>query len=714
MGRFCLIFAAVAFMIATIPVGVYADTEVDYVTGNTRYRLPVPKAYNVTRVINNIGGLPGENNFLRTPQDLFVDSSDNLYIVDTGLNRIIKIETDGFTTVRVYRSPDETEFNTPTGIFVDANGGLYVADTRNNRVVHMSAEGGLIGLFVNPESSVTGAVPFSPTKLVLSPTGYLYVLRGENIMAIDGNNGFRGLYGQTNIGFSLSEAITRLFASDRQRLFMTRRLASSYINLTLGSDGMIYATSMDRVEGEVKKLNSIGNNIYRKYKTIGNTFTNLITDFINKNILKSVVAGNTFKFGEYFDLDYNYKEPIFTDIAVDNRGIVSVLEESGMIYQYDQEGQMLVAFGGRGERVGTFSRPTSIAVDSRGRVYVLDGANNNVQVFTPTEFITLVHQATTEYSLGNYEESYTLWKKVLEIDENYELAHAGIAKTYFKQGKYMESMEESKLVRNRDIYTRSFDEYKYEVLRENFVLIVFIAIIIIIAASVFMAVTMRGSKKAYWNFITNKTMGIWDGIKFSYNVLWHPVDTLEAVRYNRAAINLKVSVILMAAAYIVRIAYIYRVHYPLASIELEDANIVFEAFKLFIIPLTWVPAAFAVSSISDGESKFPEIFFTAALALFPFILINTPLMFISGVMSKTQQSWYGAFSFIVYIWMFIIFFLSMKILNGYTFGKTVKMILGTAFMMFVIWLIAGLFYILLARFGQFAYGVITEFRLSVL
>ena len=33
-------------------------------------------------------------------------------------------------------------------------------------------------------------------------------------------------------------------------------------------DGMIYATSMERKEGEIKKLNSIGTNIFRKYGSV--------------------------------------------------------------------------------------------------------------------------------------------------------------------------------------------------------------------------------------------------------------------------------------------------------------------------------------------------------------------------------------------------------------------------------------------------------------
>ena len=89
-------------------------------------------------------------------------------------------------------------------------------------------------------------------------------------MAIDGNGEFRGLYGQTNIGYNLTEALLRIFASEEQQNFITKRLASSYINVTLGNDGMIYATSMERVEGEIKQLNSVGTNVFRKYKSVGN------------------------------------------------------------------------------------------------------------------------------------------------------------------------------------------------------------------------------------------------------------------------------------------------------------------------------------------------------------------------------------------------------------------------------------------------------------
>ena len=364
-----------AVMLISTPITALAD----YVTGNDSYRLPVPKAYNSVKTINNIGEFEGEQIYFKDPQDLFVDEKDNLYIVDSGNNRVVKMNEE-LKTVGVYYGPDKA-FSKPEGIFVDSDGDMYIADTGNRRIVHLSPTGALVEEFTNPESNLTGSAPFSPSKLVVSSTGYIYVVRGENIMAIDGNGEFRGLYGQTNIGYNLTEALLRIFASEEQQNFITKRLASSYINVTLGNDGMIYATSMERVEGEIKQLNSVGTNVFRKYKSVGNSIQNPITNFIEKKILKSVVAGNSFKFGEYFNDDGMYMEPIFRDIAVDNNGIITVIEElNGKVYQYDQEGNMLVAFGGLGESTGTFSRTSAIDVDSKGNLFILDRLNNNIQI----------------------------------------------------------------------------------------------------------------------------------------------------------------------------------------------------------------------------------------------------------------------------------------------------------------------------------------------
>ncbi len=689
----------------------------NYVTGDDSYRMPIPQCYNVVDTINNIGSYEDEDRYFKNPQDIFVDSYDNIYIVDTGNDRVIKMNSSMETLAIFYGDEESGKFNDPEGIFVEDDGDMYLADTGNKRILHLSPEGKFVEQFNNPDSELTSGAAFNPSKLVVSPTGYMYVIRGENIMAIDGSGGFSGLYGQTDIGYDLTEMILRMVASEEQKRSIAKRTASSYINLTMGKDGMIYATSMEREEGEIKKLNSIGTNVYRKYKTVGNSISNPITDFIENKLLKSVVASNSFKFGEYFDDDGMYMEPIFRDIAVDDDGIVTVIEEqNGKVYQYDQEGNMLVAFGGLGESAGTFTRPAAIDVDSKGNLYILDRINANVQIFEPTEFILLVHQATTRYGEGDYANSFVLWQQVLDIDENYDLAHVGIAKTYYKQGEFKLSMDESKLVGNRDVYTQAFDEYSYVVLRRHFVLILFLALAIIVGLYLLVTWLIRTSKKAYWNFLSNKTkkMGIIQGLKYAFHTILHPIDAMEGIRYNKANINMAVPFLLFLIAYVVRIAYIYIVHFPLASIEVADANLVFEAVKLLIVPISWIPASFAATSISDGETKFPEITFTSALSLAPYIVINLPLMFLSNIWSKSQQSWYGVFSVLAYIGMFLILFIAMMVLNNYTLKKTIGMMIVSAGMMLVIWLVLGLVYVLTGRMIQFVFTILNEFKLNFL
>lgn len=708
------LLAGITCLLSVSQTALAAGTE-NYVTGDNSSRQPVPTSYNVVKTINNIGDYEDGQKYFKNPQDVFIDKNDYIYIVDSDNNRIIKMNSN-FETQNIFYGPDK-EFKNPSGIFVDDDGDMYVSDTNNNRIVHMDPNGKLVEQFTNPESSLETGSTFTPTKLIVSETGYIYVVRGENIMAIDGYGTFRGYYGQTNIGYNLAEALMRVFASDEQKAFITKRLASSYINLTLGDDGMIYATSMERQEGEIKQLNSIGTNIYRKYKTVGNSISNPITDFINNKVLKSVVAGQSFKFGEYFDDNGMYMEPIFTDICVDSEGIVTVIEQlNGKVYQYDQAGNMLVAFGGLGARTGTFQRPSAIDVDSQGNLYILDKINANLQVFEPTEFIQLIHQATASYNAGNYTESYDLWRQVLAIDENYDLAHVGIARTYYKQQEYQLSMEEAKLVGDRDVYTMAFDEYKYVVLRANFVPIILLACAIIAAVFIILKLFLKYAKKGYWSYLENKDkkMGVGQGITYSLYTLVHPIDTLEGIRYNRSRINMAVPFIIFITAYVVRMAYLYVVHFPLASIELEDVNPLFEAVKLWIVPISWIPASFMATSISGGESKIREITFTSALSLVPFIVINTPLMFLSNILSKSQRSWYGVFSTLAYIGLFLILLMSMMILNNYSLKKTIGMMFVSAFMMLVIWLVLLLCYILTGRMIQFVIAIIEEFRLNFL
>ena len=60
------------------------------------------------------------------------------------------------------------------------------------------------------------------------------------------------------------------------------------------------------------------------------------------------------------------------------------------------------------------SKAVAIDVDKSDNIYVLDQEKNEIQVFKPTEFTDLVHEALYLYQSGRYEKSKEPCKKLFK------------------------------------------------------------------------------------------------------------------------------------------------------------------------------------------------------------------------------------------------------------------------------------------------------------
>ena len=418
--------------------------DTDTMDGTDTY-LPIPAAYEVYTTVRNLG----EAGFMNHPEDLYVAPDDTIYVADGENNRILQMTRDG-EVLRIITEACGAKLKKPRGVYVHDDGSIWIADTGNLRIATLNADLTDRKAYVKPDSSLLGAnFTFDVQKIFVANTGYIYALKGANLIALDEANQFRGYLGADKVGFSLSRFLIRLFGSKSQIERTVKQEPASYSNFFIGADNMIYGILSNKDTAQIRKLNSVGTNTYPEQ-----TYGFVLTD--------PTATGSAREL-----------KPTFSDVTVEANGIITVVDRgTGLIYQYDQDGNLLCCFGGLGDTGGVFQIPVSIDADSEGYLYVLDYQTNELTVFRPTHFIRLVHQAVTLHGEGRYQEALTYWQQALEIDSNYALAHRGVAKIMGKQDDWRSARRSYQLANDREGYSEAFGEYRHQLFREYFVWVV--------------------------------------------------------------------------------------------------------------------------------------------------------------------------------------------------------------------------------------------------
>jgi uncharacterized protein (TIGR03437 family) len=151
-------------------------------TGNNRVRRITPLGAIVTVAGNGDptfggDGGPAAAAGLSGPRGVAVDTAGNLYIADTGHNRIRKVTPDG-TIVTIAGngtccysgdggSAATAQLNVPWGLWVDARGSLYIADSGNN-AIRMLQPVSLVQSIAAVTSAATNLTgPVAPGEIVV-------------------------------------------------------------------------------------------------------------------------------------------------------------------------------------------------------------------------------------------------------------------------------------------------------------------------------------------------------------------------------------------------------------------------------------------------------------------------------------------------------------------------------------------------------------------
>jgi hypothetical protein len=141
---------------------------------------------------------------LSGPTGLTSDASGNLYFADTKNNRVVIMDAAGATNVigdgtAAFGGDGSvagsgTQLKAPSAVALDAAGNLYIADTGNNRIRKVTAIGGVITAaskistvagsstagFAGDGAAATSAFLNGPTGVAVDPSGNIYIADNQN------------------------------------------------------------------------------------------------------------------------------------------------------------------------------------------------------------------------------------------------------------------------------------------------------------------------------------------------------------------------------------------------------------------------------------------------------------------------------------------------------------------------------------------------------
>jgi sugar lactone lactonase YvrE len=392
-------------------------------------------------------GGPATSAQLNGPAGVAVDSSGNLYIADSGNNRVRMVAPGGgITTVAGAGSASlwgdggpatGSQLNTPGGVSVDSSGNLYIADTGNQRVRMVSngiintvaGSGPITPAYQGDGGQATAAQLANPMGVAVDRAGNIYIADSGNyairevsgglINTVAGNNAcclFQGDYGPA-VKAVLSVPQGVALAGDgsvyisESGVGRVRKVLAGIITTKAGTGVLGY--SNDGASALIAQLSNVAG---LAVDSAGNLY---IADYGNSRVRMvtlggtiSTVAGNGFPgYSGDNGLATNAQLSGPSGLAMDSAGNlyiadaggnrVRVVSSTGFISTLAGSGQAGYSGDGGSAAAAQLNAPAGVAVDAAGNVYIADTYNNRVRKVAPGGIITTVAGIGVQGSSGD-------------------------------------------------------------------------------------------------------------------------------------------------------------------------------------------------------------------------------------------------------------------------------------------------------------------------
>ena len=395
-------------------------------------------------------GGPATNAALYDPQGVAVDSRGNLYISDSGYDRVREVTVDGtIHTVAgsgVYgfqgdESPASlAALSSPGALQADSAGNLYISDVGNNRIREVS--GGIISTVVGGGSGDFVAAPFDLFNalhavarddfgnLYVSEPGRVQVVTPSGAISTVAGNGVAGYYGDNGPATAAQiSGAPGLAVGPTGALYIAdpgnnrvRRIAGGIITTVAGTGSEGYngdggPAAAAQLYGPAAVTTDPSGDLF-----ISDAWNNVVRKVAPNGIISTVagVAGYTGNscadFGPATAAHLSAPAGLAVDSAgniyiadsgdncvrmVDTKGIVSTVAGTGF-FGYIED-------GGPATEAELF-QPTGVAVDSAGNLYIADSADSRIRMVTTDGIIhTIAGGGTEQLGAGDGAPAVSAW-----------------------------------------------------------------------------------------------------------------------------------------------------------------------------------------------------------------------------------------------------------------------------------------------------------------
>ena len=321
------------------------------------------------------GGAPSNATFDQ-PKAVAVDTTGNVYVADTGGNRI-RVVTKSTGMITTYAGTGgigntgdgdvatSAQLNSPTGVAVDLSGNVYVADMGNNRVRLITKSSGIISVTAGTGkygSSGDGGLAYN-AQLAL-PMGVAVDVSGNVYIADNGNNKIRVV---SSTGIITTFAGTGTYGNSGDGGPASSATLQQPTQVAVDVSGNVYASTYCIIKFITKIsgiITTFAGTVYN-----GNGGNGIPATSVSFRCSWDVVGVVTDTLGNVYISDVG--DAIISVVKTTN-GILSTFAGGSTV----NIGDGLAATNAR------LAQPAGLAVDISGNVYIADSVDRRIRMVT--------------------------------------------------------------------------------------------------------------------------------------------------------------------------------------------------------------------------------------------------------------------------------------------------------------------------------------------